>query len=87
MCAACLRERQNAAITHRSSGDAICVVVVLIGLMCVSGYEVGDALEHRGLRVAAHVSSSWPGIGVSHIRVHYGELTNQLETLRTAPPA
>jgi hypothetical protein len=24
---------------------------------------------------------------MSHIRVHYGELTNQLETLRTAPPA
>lgn len=44
-----------AAVTHRSSGDAICVVVVLIGLMCVSGYELGDALEHRGARVAAHV--------------------------------
>jgi hypothetical protein len=26
-----------AAMTHRSSGDAICIVVVLIGLMCVSG--------------------------------------------------
>lgn len=44
-----------AAVTHRSSGDAICVVVVLIGLMCVSGYQIGDALEHRGTRVAAHV--------------------------------
>lgn len=44
-----------AAVTHRSSGDAICVVVVLIGLMCVSGYEIRDALEHRGTRVALHV--------------------------------
>jgi hypothetical protein len=44
-----------AAITHRSSGDAIFVVIVLIGLMCVSGYEVRDAIEHRGARVAAHV--------------------------------
>jgi uncharacterized membrane protein len=47
-----------AAMTHRSSGDAICIVVVLIGLMCVSGYEIGDALEHRGARVAAHVAVS-----------------------------
>src|SRR6202171_1421737 len=44
-----------AAVTHRSSGDAICVVVVLIGLACLSGYQIGDALEHRGIRVAAHV--------------------------------
>jgi hypothetical protein len=44
-----------AAITHRSSGDAIFVVMVLIGLMCVGGYEVRDAIEHRGVRVAAHV--------------------------------
>jgi hypothetical protein len=44
-----------AALTHRSSGDVICVVVILIGLLCVSGYEITDALEHRGTRVAAHV--------------------------------
>jgi Family of unknown function (DUF6529) len=46
--------RSVAAATHRASGDAIVVVAVLIGLMCVSGYGLGDALEHRGMRVTAH---------------------------------
>lgn len=58
-----------AAMTHRSSGDAICVVVVLIGLMCVSGYELGDALEHRGTRVAAHVVVSTLLVVVLAIKV------------------
>jgi Family of unknown function (DUF6529) len=44
-----------AAIAHRSSGDAICVVAALIGLMCVSGYEISHAVEHGGTRVAAHI--------------------------------
>ena len=58
-----------AAVTHRSSGDAICVVVVLIGLMCVSGYEIVDALEHRGARVAAHVVVSTLLVVVLAIKV------------------
>jgi hypothetical protein len=43
-----------AAATHRASGDALVVVAGLVGLACLTGYEVGDAAERGGPRVAAH---------------------------------
>ena len=44
-----------AAMTHRASGGVIVIVAALVGLACASGYEIRDAIEHGGVRVAAHI--------------------------------
>jgi hypothetical protein len=46
--------RRVASRTHRIVGDTAALLALFVAYFCVSGYEVGDALEDGG-RSAAHV--------------------------------
>jgi hypothetical protein len=46
--------RRVAARTHRFIGSTAALLALLVGVLCLRSYEVGDALEHGG-RVAVHV--------------------------------
>jgi Family of unknown function (DUF6529) len=46
--------RRVASRTHRIVGDTAALLALIVAYFCVTGYEVGDALEDGG-RTAVHV--------------------------------
>jgi len=46
---------EAASRAHRAIGDTAVPITVVVAVLCLSGYEIGDAIEHAGTRVAVHV--------------------------------
>ncbi|MDQ4094857.1 MAG: DUF6529 family protein [Actinomycetota bacterium] len=62
-----------ASFAHRSIGDSILLITVLIALMCIGYFEVGDGIEHaRGeetTRATVHVVAAFALLGVLGLKV------------------
>jgi amino acid transporter len=62
-----------ASFTHRSVGDAIVFVTLLVAFMCIGFFEIADGIEHADdgerTRVAVHVVAAFLLLGVLALKI------------------
>lgn len=62
-----------ASMAHRAVGDSILLITVLVALMCIGYFEVGDGIEHarneETTRATIHVFAGFTLIGVLALKV------------------
>ena len=62
-----------ASFAHRSIGDSILLITVLVALMCIGYFEVGDGIEHardeETTRATVHVVAGFSLLGVLGLKV------------------
>jgi amino acid transporter len=62
-----------ASFTHRSVGDAIVFVTLLVAFMCIGFFEIADGIEHvddgERTRVAVHVVAAFLLLGVLALKI------------------
>ncbi|MDQ4145796.1 MAG: DUF6529 family protein [Actinomycetota bacterium] len=62
-----------ASIAHRSIGDSVLLITVLVALMCIGYFEVEDGIEHarneETTRATVHVVAGFTLLGVLALKV------------------
>jgi hypothetical protein len=62
-----------ASFTHRSVGDTIVFLTLLVAFMCIGYFEISDGIEHADdgerIRVAVHVAAALLLLGVLGLKV------------------
>ena len=62
-----------ASFAHRSIGDAIVLLTILVAFMCIGYFEVSDGIEHADdgetTRAALHVVTAFLLLGVLALKV------------------